>query len=51
MAASIPIAPLLVLSLVIGVLPRWLLEVVEPAADAVVAPARPSCTADASARC
>ncbi|TDD27635.1 NADH-quinone oxidoreductase subunit M, partial [Nonomuraea terrae] len=30
------IAPLLALSLVIGVAPRWLLDVIEPAARAVV---------------
>ena len=30
------VAPLLVLSLVIGVLPRWLLDVIEPAARTVV---------------
>jgi NADH-quinone oxidoreductase subunit M len=30
------IAPLLMLSLLIGVLPRWLLDVIEPAADTVV---------------
>jgi len=33
---SVAIAPLLVLSLVLGVLPRWFLDIVEPAARAVV---------------
>ncbi len=32
----VAVAPLLVLSLVIGVLPRWLLDVIEPASAAVV---------------
>jgi NADH-quinone oxidoreductase subunit M len=33
---SAAIAPLLVLSLIIGIAPRWLLDVIEPAARAVV---------------